>query len=121
MIREEDLQEAIAECKGQRNPTTNTAIKLAAFLTIKRELFGNEPQPPANYAYSYAEPPKNQYRYSGMDVIGEYGESDFLQAVAGKDPAAVWKIVDELMETLKLINKHLYDGVLNRLQEGAMS
>ena len=40
MIREEDLQEAIAECQGQRNPNANTAIKLAAFYTIRRELFG---------------------------------------------------------------------------------
>ena len=42
MITEKDLQEAIAECQGQRNPTTSTCIKLAAFYTIRRELFGEE-------------------------------------------------------------------------------
>ena len=42
MITEKDLQEAIAECIGQRNPNANTAIKLAAFYTIKRELYGED-------------------------------------------------------------------------------
>ena len=41
MITEKDLQEAIAECQGERNPNANTCIKLAAFYTIRNELFGN--------------------------------------------------------------------------------
>ena len=40
MITEKDLQEAIAEGQGQRNPNANTCIKLAAFLTIRKEMFG---------------------------------------------------------------------------------
>ncbi len=39
MITEHDLQEAIAECQGKRNPDANTCIKLAAFYTIKEHLF----------------------------------------------------------------------------------
>ena len=44
MITEKDLQEAIAECQGQRNPNASTCIKLAAFLTIQKELFGKSEQ-----------------------------------------------------------------------------
>ena len=39
MITEKDLQEAIAECKGKRNPDSSTCIKLAAFLIIQEHLY----------------------------------------------------------------------------------
>ena len=39
MITEQDLQEAIAECQGERHPNANTCMKLAAFYTIKNELY----------------------------------------------------------------------------------
>ena len=54
MITEKDLQEAIAECQGQRNPNANTCIKLAAFYTIRRELFGEEKDAGMLPGYSYA-------------------------------------------------------------------
>ena len=46
MITERDLQEAIAECNGERNPNANTCIKLAAFLTIQKEMFGKPEEKP---------------------------------------------------------------------------
>ena len=46
-----------------------------------------------------------------------YGESDFLTAVAGKDSAAVWGIIDDLMETLKVVNGRVYDSVLRKIRE----
>jgi hypothetical protein len=41
VIRIEDLDTAIAECQGRRNPDAKTCIMLAAFYTIKREMFGD--------------------------------------------------------------------------------
>lgn len=112
LITEKDLQEAIAECQGQRNPNANTAIKLAAFLTIQRELYGD----PAPSGYSYAAAPtENQTQKSG-DRIGDYGDSDFLQTVKGKSPDAVWAVMDELMDTLAMVNHRVYDGVMRKLQ-----
>lgn len=111
MITERDLQEAIAECQGQRNPNANTCIKLAAFLTIQRELFGadhfrDDPQMlPVSYSYA-----------AGPDVVGEYGDSDFLRAIAGKDSAAMWAVMDELMDTLKMVNERVYNGVMRRIR-----
>ena len=51
MITEKDLQEAIAECEGARNPNANTCIKLAAFYTIRQHMFGEQP------SYSFSAPP----------------------------------------------------------------
>ena len=42
MFYEKDLNEAIAECQGKRNPDANTCIKLAAYLTIKNALYPEE-------------------------------------------------------------------------------
>ena len=107
MITEQALQEAIAECKGERNPNASTAIKLAAFLTIQKEMYGTP-------TYSFA--PKPQIEYSAADEIGEYGDSEFLQAIKGKDPSDVWKVVDDLMDTLKMVNPRVYAGVMRKIQ-----
>ena len=42
MITEKDLQEAIAECQGERSPNASTCIKLAAFYTIKEHLYPDQ-------------------------------------------------------------------------------
>lgn len=105
MITEKDLQEAIAECQGQRNPNASTAIKLAAFLTIQREMFGYSPPPETPIS-----------RASGAVTVGEYGNSEFLQAVADMTPADAWAVVDEFMDTIKMINPRVYDGVMRKLK-----
>lgn len=104
MITEKDLQEAIAECQGQRNPTANTCIKLAAFYTIRNELFGAKPEP---VRYSFA---------SGNQTISFDSGSEFSQAVKGKDPDEVFKVLDELMEAVQATNPKLYASVMRRLR-----
>lgn len=121
MITERDLQEAIAECEGVRNPNANTAIKLAAFYIIRREMFGAPEQTPALPAYSNAAPPDTSetpiIKQSGDGpAVGDYGDSDFLRAIAGKDPAEVWPIMDEMMETLRMLNERLYNNVMRRIR-----
>lgn len=104
MITEKDLQEAIAECQGTRNPDARTCIKLAAYLTIKDHLY---PQVVENDfpVYSYSEPPSVEYT----------GDSVFSQSVSGKDMTEVWKIMDELMDTLQVIQPRLYDSVIRKI------
>ena len=112
MITEQDLQEAIAECQGQRNPNANTAIKLAAFLTIQKELFGNSEQ----LGYSFAAPPIETPPMQTANVIGDYGTSDFLQTIKGKSPESVWKVMDEIMDMLKMVNERAYNGYMRRIK-----
>ena len=110
MITEKDLQEAIAECQGERNPNANTCIKLAAFYTIRNELFGKPEQLPEP-GYSYAAPVETV-----ETTIHYTSDTDFSQAIDGRNPEDVWPIMDELMDTLQVLMPRLYNGVMRKLQ-----
>lgn len=107
MITEKDLQEAIAECKGQRNPNASTCIKLAAFLTIKREMYGGEVDQETPQMYSYAPPPEIEYN-SG---------TEFSDMIKGMELDRLLPVIDELMTTLKILHPRLYDGVIGKIAE----
>lgn len=107
MITEKDLQEAIAECKGQRNPTSSTCIKLAAFLTIQRELFGS-PEP---IGYSFASGP-----VTTSGTIDYSSGTEFSEAIQGEDPSRIWPIIDEAMTALMVYDKPLYNAVMNKIK-----
>lgn len=109
MITERDLQEAIAECQGQRNPTASTCVKLAAFYTIRRELFGEEKNAEAPAGYSFAAAPVESR-------IDNPGESEFAQAVNGKRQSEVWPLMDEMMDTIAAIHPRLYNAVMERFR-----
>ena len=113
MITEQDLQEAIAECEGQRNPNATTCIKLAAFYTIKNQLYGPAPEPEP-LRYSRATDPNPQI---GADVVRYHGDSDFANAITNKDSATAWAIMDELMTALQVVNPRLYDSVMRKIAE----
>lgn len=100
MITEKDLQEAIAECQGERNPNANTCIKLAAYYTILNQM---EPtQEPVMARYSGA---------SGID-----SGSEFALIANSMDSAEVLKVMDELMDALMILNRRLYDSTLRKLK-----
>lgn len=108
MITEQDLREAIAECEGERNPNANTCIKLAAFYTIRDHLFptnsATEWSPPN---YSYAEPPRVSYS----------SESEFGKLIEGMEWDSILPVMDELMDTLRVMMPRLYDGVMHKLRD----
>lgn len=115
MITEQDLQEAIAECQGVRNPNASTCIKLAAFLIIRRELYGDEgPQETVRSVppYSYAGPPVEQ-----VETIITNGDSEFSRAIDGRRQEDVWPILDELMSVLHATNPRLYAGVMRKIED----
>lgn len=109
MITEKDLQEAIAECLGQRNPNANTCIKLAAYYTIQQNLFP-ETDPEKGPSYSFAAPPVEQIETVKLD-----SDSEFSQVINGRDVSEILPVWDELMDTLKIVNPRLYDGVMRKL------
>ena len=106
MITEKDLQEAIEECRGQRNPNANTCIKLAAFLTIQKELYPKAEEPIQTYSFS-PEP---------ADVIDYDSNSEFARMANGKTQDFVMSVMDELMDALNVLNPRLYESVLRKLQ-----
>lgn len=111
MITEQDLKQAIAECQGERNPTANTCIKLAAFYTIRNELYGKTDRMP-DPSYSFAAGPAET-----ISRANDYSsDTDFGRAVSGMDTGKVMAIIDELMNTLQVMYPKLYDAVMRKLQ-----
>lgn len=104
MITEKDLQEAIAECEGERSPNAHTCMKLAAFYTIREHMFGGASQEPEPVAYSRAEGPR--YR----------SESEFFQAAGNMSADEIMELADELMSTLQIVQPRLYAGVMRKIK-----
>lgn len=112
MITEKDLQEAIAECQGQRNPTAATCMKLAAYYTIQDHMKSQTQNiPVSNYSYAPERPAYSGYSYSYNEDTG----SEFLKVIRNKDMNEIMSIMDELMNTLHVINPRLYEGVMTKL------
>lgn len=110
MITEQDLLEAIAECQGQRNPSSQTCIKLAAYYTILNNLHQTSDTPVSNGGYSYSPP--------NIENTVEYTSStDFAKIINGKSAMAMWEIVDELMSALMYLNPKLYNDAMIKFSE----
>ena len=109
MITQRDLDEAIAECLGKRNPDANTCIKLAAFYTIQRELYGAADPGPEPPQYSYAAAPER------TDTVTIASTSEFATAIDGRKQAEIWPVIDDLMATIQTIEPRLYNAVMDKL------
>lgn len=106
MITEKDLDEAIAECQGQRNPNSSTCVKLAAFYTIKDRLFPTVTQEPVfGLQQSFDSAPA----YSSNTEFGI-----LLSKVDLNDALSV---IDEMMTTLLVVNPKLYRNVMDRIEK----
>lgn len=107
MITEQDLQAAIAECEGVRNPNANTCIKLAAFYTIREHLF------PQKFESVLNAP---TYSMADMPSVLESG-TEFAEAVNRMRIEEVMSVMDELMSTIRVLQPRLYEGVMRKLFE----
>lgn len=115
MITEHDLQEAIAECEGQRNPSASTCLKLAAFYTIKDKLF---PVKDDDMMHKERNDYVPRYSYASFDQRFDVeSDTEFMQVVADIEASKFLSVMDELMMTLKTIMPRLYDGVMRKLKE----
>lgn len=107
MITENDLIEAIAECQGQRNPSSQTCIKLAAYYTILNNLHQTSDTPVSHGGYSYS-PPNTE------NTVEYTSSTDFAKIINGKSAIAMWEIVDELMSALMYLNPKLYNDAMRK-------
>lgn len=64
-----------------------------------------------NMGYSY----DNMIETENKPVVGRYGNSEFLQAVAGKEIKDVFLLLNELMDAITVLNPRLYDSMMRRL------
>ena len=109
MLDKAEIRAAIARLEFEESSYSNYA-KLANLYTIRDKM--QEEERGVRYVNEYSGAPAPVTVQS--ETIGDYGDSDFLRTIAGKDPARVWPIIDDLMDTLALANRRVYDSVMRR-------
>jgi len=100
-----EVEWAIAELEGQESSKTGYML-LSALYTVREHMGGLDRTAKAAGGYSQAAAPK---------PLGQYGDSEFLQALPGKDSAAAWAVMDELMETLQVVKPRVYRSVMRKI------
>jgi len=118
VITEQDLQAAIAECQGERNPNANTCIKLASFLTIREHMFPQKGEElrllPETRGYSYAPEPEEA---PDEPVIDYHSDTEFGRLVYGRKVQDILPVIDELVsEAVMATNPRLYNAFIRRLK-----
>lgn len=113
MLDMDEINRAIAELEAGKTTSTSCA-KLADLYAIRDHAEGQAaPRMWAYPEYSLAAAPDSVQ----PSRAGRYGDSEFLSAVAGKDLTAAWKVVDGVMETLRVVNPRVYDSVLRKMRQ----
>ena len=121
MITEQEIDAAIAECIGKRNPDANTVRTLAALYTIKEHLYPAEPVGNSERLeraenalpnYSFAPAPDQK----PIETITIDSDTDFAQVIEGREQKEIWPVMDELMSILHDMIPRLYTDVMRRLR-----
>lgn len=103
MLSLKELDAAISELE-RKGASLSSCAKLADLYTVRDHLLDG-PQMQAQYS-----------NWSRQEVLDAYGDSDFLMSIAGKPAAGVWCVMDELMETLMVVNPRVYDSVMRHIE-----
>ena len=95
----------------------NKRAVLADLIIIQDYLFGEPmqaqeaPQPMPMQSYS-AQPIEQVEKY-----IETTGDSEFLKAVDGRKADKVWKLIDELVEAVKILHPRMYTTFIDKVQD----
>ena len=117
MITEKEVEQAIQEC--MRDPITgNKRAVLADLIIIQDYLFGEPtraqevPQPMPMQSYAA---PQNLEQ---VEIYVETnGDSEFLKVVNGRKAERVWKLMDELVEAVKILHPRMYTTFIDKVQD----
>lgn len=102
MITLRDIDEALEELEDAPK-NFETAHKTATLLQLRALL--PDRSAPVSSSESNTAPP---------DIPAD---SEFLRLALSKDPAAVWMLMDEMMDATAVLLPRMYDAVLRRLRE----
>lgn len=105
MFTEAELLDAIDQIKSGKH-TIQNCEKLAAVFTVLDHLYGEE-HPMIDVGYS------NDSKIESE--VGLYGDSNFLQIVAGKPARSAWLLIDELIEAVNVFNPRLMNSFFEKL------
>ena len=103
MFSKNELLDAIDEL--EMSPATyQNAEKLATFYVLYEHLY-------------LKKEPVSRVESVNEVIIGDYGDSEFLQTVMGMKSENVWMIVDELMDAVKTLQPRLSQATIAKLKE----
>ena len=116
MITEKEVEQAIQEC--MRDPITgNKRAVLADLIIIQDYLFGEPtraqevPQPMP--MQSYSAPPMEQVEI----YVETNGDSEFLKAVNDKKADRAWRLMNELVEAVRILHPNMYTSFIDKVQD----
>ena len=117
MITEKEVAQAIEECM-QEPVTGNKRAVLADLIIIQDYLFGeptraHEVQQMSTPMQSYSAPPMEQVEI----YVETNGDSEFLKVVNGRKAERVWKLMDELVEAVKILHPRMYTTFIDKVQD----
>ena len=115
MITEKEVEQAIQEC--MRDPITgNKRAVLADLIIIQDYLFGEPtraqevPQMPMPMQ-SYSAPPMEQVEI----YVDTNGDSEFLKAVNDKKADRAWRLMNELVEAVRILHPNMYTSFIDKV------
>lgn len=103
MFSQSELMDAIESLEN--SPATyQNAEKLATFYLLYDHLYVKEE-------------PVNRIESVREVKIDKYGDSEFLQAISGRKAEDIWAIMDEVMESILILQPRLYRATIEKLKE----
>ena len=115
MITEKEVAQAIEQCM-QEPVTGNKRAVLADLIIIQDYLFGEPtraqevPQPMPMQSYSA---PQNLEQ---VEIYVETnGDSEFLKAVNDKKADRAWRLMNELVEAVRILHPNMYTSFIDKV------
>ena len=115
MITEKDVLNAIDEC--MQDPITgNKRAALAQLFIIHDHLFGEPtraqevPQPMPMQSYSAPQTLEQVEIY-----VEANGDSEFLKAVNDKKADRAWRLMNELVEAVRILHPNMYTSFIDKV------
>lgn len=115
MLDEAEIRKEIARLEYEESSYPNYA-KLANLYIIRQQMQEEKQERRDMRVSAYSDDSAPTPEAVQPRTVGSYGSSDFLQEVAGKRPEGVWEIADELMDTLAVTNRRVYDAVMRKIK-----
>lgn len=103
MFSKVELLDAIDELEN--SPATyQNAEKLATFYLLYDHLY-------------IQKEPLQRVEPTREVTINRYGDSEFLQVITDRKAEDIWRIMDELMGTLEMLQPRLYQATIDKIKE----
>ena len=115
MITEKEVAQAIEQCM-QEPVTGNKRAVLADLIIIQDYLFGEPtraqeaPQMPMPMQ-SYSAPPMEQVEI----YVETNGASEFLKVVNGRKADRAWRLMNELVEAVRILHPNMYTSFIDKV------